>query len=72
MIQAWNRLLNTYEASIATQIGVIERYRFAQRRALRTGNYKEVQRVNSILRVLYEEKGELEESAAHLRQYLMS
>ena len=71
-MQGWNRLLNTYENSIVTQIGVIERYRFAQRTAIRTGNHKEVQRVNSILRVLYEEKGELEESAAHLRQYLMA
>ncbi len=71
-MQGWNRLLNTYENSIVTQIGVIERYRFAQRTAIRAGNHKEVQRVNSILRVLYEEKGELEESAAHLRQYLMA
>ncbi len=71
-MQSWNRLLNAYEHSIATQTDVIERYRFARRRAIRSGNYKEVQRVNSILRVLYEEKGELEESAAHLRQYLMA
>lgn len=71
-MQTWNRLLNAYEASIATQSGVIEHYRFAQKNAIRSGNYNEVQRVNSILRVLYEEKGELEESAAHLRQYLMA
>ncbi|MBQ7598503.1 MAG: hypothetical protein IJU56_07985 [Clostridia bacterium] len=71
-MQSWNRLLNAYEVSIATQSGVIERYRFAQKKALRSGNFNEVQRVNSILRVLYEEKGELEESAARLRQYLMA
>ena len=71
-MQVWNRLLNTYENSIVTQMGVIEQYRFAQKAAIRARNFKEVQRVNSILRVLYEEKGELEESAAHLRQYLMA
>lgn len=67
----WNRLLNTYERSIATQTGVIERYRGERAAAQRCGNFSEVQRMNSILRILYEEKGELEESAAHLRRYLL-
>ena len=59
----WNCLLNTYEDSIDIQIGVIERYRTVRKKAIRCGNFKEVQRVNGILRIL---------CAAHLRQYLLA
>ena len=40
------------------------------RQALHAANAGEVQRLNKVLRVLYEEKSELEERAQGLREYL--
>ncbi len=59
-----------YEHCIAVQKRVIEQNRKRLRRALNSANASEVQRLNRVLRVLYEEKSELEERAEGLRAYL--
>ena len=59
-----------YEDCIRVQKRVIERNRSRLRLALRSCNASEVQRLNKVLRVLYEEKSELEERAQGLREYL--
>ena len=59
-----------YERCIAVQKRVIDRNRRRLRQALHAANAGEVQRLNKVLRVLYEEKSELEERAQGLREYL--
>ncbi len=59
-----------YEHCIAVQKRVIDRNRRRLRQALHAANAGEVQRLNKVLRVLYEEKSELEERAQGLREYL--
>lgn len=59
-----------YEDCIRVQKHVIERNRKRLRQALQSCNAGEVQRLNKVLRVLYEEKSELEERAQGLRDYL--
>lgn len=59
-----------YEHCIRVQKHVIARNRRRLRQALSTANASEVQRLNKVLRVLYEEKSELEERAQELREYL--
>ena len=59
-----------YEDCLRVQKGVIERNRRRLRRAMDRSDMTEVQRLNNVLRVLYEERSELEERAKGLRDYL--
>lgn len=58
-----------YEKSIEIQKQAIEECREKLRLAHRKCNCTEVKRLNTLLRVLYDEKSELEESANILRSY---
>lgn len=60
---------NTYENCIAVQQKVIDSYRKKLNEARKSYNWKEVQRLNSLLRVLYEEKTELERAAHDIDKY---
>ena len=59
-----------YEHCIRVQKRVISRSRRRLRSAMDERDMAEVQRLNKVLRVLYEEKSELEERAQGLRTYL--
>ena len=59
-----------YEDCIRVQKRVIARNRSRLRQAMRSCNASEVQRLNKVLRVLYEEQSELEERAQGLKDYL--
>ncbi len=59
-----------YEKSIALQTDVIEKNRQRLLCARNKHNIKEVKRLNSLLRVLYEEKWELEEKIREIRKYI--
>lgn len=58
-----------YERSIVIQQNVIEENRKKLHKARLTGNFTEMKRLNCLLRVLYEEKSELEEKANQLKSY---
>lgn len=60
---------NTYETCIAVQQQVIDNYRKKLNEARKNYNWKEVQRLNSLLRVLYDEKVELERVAHDIDKY---
>lgn len=64
------QLCSEYEASIKVQKEVIKKNREKLLQAQKRHNFKEVQRLNTLLRVLYEEKWELEEKAVEMRKYL--
>ncbi len=59
-----------YEHCLRVQRRVILRSRQRLQQALRAADAKEAERLNRVLRVLYEEKSELEERAVGLREYL--
>lgn len=59
-----------YEESINVQKEVIDSYRQRLKTAREKANFKEIKRLNTTLRVLYEEKSELEERAHGLKKYL--
>jgi hypothetical protein len=69
-VNGMHELYLQYEQSIEVQKRVIEKNRSRLRLALKTANAREVQRLNKVLRMLYEEKSELEERAEGLRAYL--
>lgn len=58
-----------YERSIVIQKKVIEENREKLKKARQTGDFNEMKRLCSLLRVLYDEKSELEEKANQLRNY---
>lgn len=60
---------NTYENCISVQQKVIDNYRKKLNEARKEYNWKEVQRINSLLRVLYDEKVELERAAHDIDKY---
>ena len=64
------KLCTEYEASIKVQKEIIRKNRERLLQAQKKHNYKEVQRLNTLLKVLYEEKWELEEKAVEMRKYL--
>lgn len=59
-----------YEHCLRVQRGVIERNRRRLRRAMDRSDRTEVQRLNNVLRILYEERSELEERTKELKDYL--
>ena len=70
MNESYASLSAQYTHCIAVQKDVIARYRARLQRAQKSFNMAEVQRLNALLRILYEEKSELEERAVGLREYL--
>lgn len=68
MSSSIGELYRQYRRCIAVQKRVIACNRDRLNRALRERNQTEVQRLNRVLRVLYEEKSELEERADGLRE----
>jgi len=68
--ESYATLYAQYTHCIAVQKDVIARYRTRLQRAQKSFNMAEVQRLNALLRILYEEKSELEERAVGLREYL--
>ena len=69
-MQSFNELFDEYERSIVCQKNVISRYREKLKKAHKERNFKEIKRLNSLLRILYEEKSELEERAIGLKDYI--
>ena len=63
MSERFQNLFVQYEHCIEVQRSVIARYRARLQRAQKAGNMAEVERLNRVLRILYEEKSELEERA---------
>lgn len=63
-------LSNTYEECIAVQEKVIANYRLKLNEARSKYNMKEIQRLNSLLRILYDEKMELQMTAHQIQKYL--
>ncbi len=63
------QLSKEYEHSIKIQKEVIEINRKKLLQAQKNGNYKEIKRLTLLLRVLYDEKSELEEKANKLKHY---
>lgn len=72
MFSSMRELCIQYEYSIKVQKDVIAQYREKLRVAQRKRDYKEVQRIQSLLHILYDEKYELEEKAGEIRRYLGS
>ncbi len=62
-------LQGEYEKSIAVQQTVIDKNRKRLNDAMRKHNFHEIKRLNSLLKVLYEEKTELERAARDMRAY---
>ncbi|MBQ8504132.1 MAG: hypothetical protein IJ491_07635 [Clostridia bacterium] len=58
-----------YERSIQVQTEIIRKNRERLSAARNKCNFKEVQRLNSLLKTLYEEKWELEEKAVAIKKY---
>lgn len=62
-------LANEYDNSIKIQLNIIEINRKKLVAARRKGNFNEVKRLTALLKVLYDEKSEMEEKANTLRNY---
>ena len=58
-----------YDNSIRIQTAVIEKYRKKLNEARKSYNLREVSRLNRLLKILYDEKSELEERAKGLKDY---
>ena len=58
-----------YERSLKVQSDVIEKYRKRLTEARHTCNFREVNRLNRLLKILYDEKSELEELSNSLKNY---
>lgn len=61
-----------YDESIKIQSAVIEKYRIRLNEARKNYNLREISRLNRLLKILYDEKSELEERAKGLRDYYVS
>ncbi len=70
MTNSLSELSATYEKSIALQQEIIDKTRLKLKKASAEFNFKEIERLNSLLRVLYDEKSELELSAYEMKKYL--
>ena len=62
-------LAKEYEDSIKIQQKAIDTNRKKLLLAQRKGSFNEIKRLTTLLRVLYDEKSELEENATRLRNY---
>ena len=63
-------LYREYERSIEIQKNVIQSTNEKLRQAKASCNRSEIKRLNTLMRVLYEEKWELEEKSRELKKYL--
>lgn len=70
MTNSLSELSATYEKSIALQQEIIDKTRLRLKKASAEFNFKEIERLNSLLRILYDEKSELELSAYEMKKYL--
>lgn len=70
MANSLSELSKTYEKSIALQQEIIERYRQRLNRAKTELNFKEMQRLTTLIKMLNDEKKDLEVSAYELKKYL--
>ncbi|MBQ1243191.1 MAG: hypothetical protein II356_03950 [Clostridia bacterium] len=70
MTNSLSELSATYEKSIALQQEIIDKTRLKLKKASAEFNFKEIERLNSLLRILYDEKSELELSAYEMKKYL--
>ncbi len=59
-----------YENSIRIQTEIIKKNRERLMQARKSHNCKEIKRLNTLLKTLYEEKWELEEKAVEIRKLL--
>ena len=72
MRSSLEELYKEYENSIVKQKNLIEEKRQKLNEAQRKHNHSEVARLNRLLRVLYEEKLEMEGHAVSIREYFVS
>ena len=63
-------LYNEYEKSLQIQKDIIKSNTDKLKKARESYNYKEVRRLKALLKMLYEEKWELEEKTHLLKGYL--
>ena len=63
-------LYRTYDYSVTHQKKIIEATRLKLKKATEAHNISEIKRLNALLKVLYEEKWELEEKRKQLEKYL--
>ena len=66
----YERLYTEYKSAIETQKDVIESYLKKMKNAKKSADFKEISRLAGILKILYTEKGELEQLADKLRDYI--
>ena len=69
MSTSLKQLGEEYEKSIQIQSQVIKKNREKLNLARKSYNFKEVKRLNSLLKLLYEEKWEMEEKVVQIRKY---
>lgn len=72
MNSSMRSLAAEYDYCISVQKDVIARYREQLHIAQKKRDYKEVQRIQSLLHILYDEKYELEENLGEIKRYLGS
>ena len=70
MRNSLTQLSSTYEECIRIQQRIIDSNRTKLKEAHKKYNMKEVQRLNSLLKVLYDEKAELENAVNEMTKYL--
>ena len=70
MFQPLHVLAEDYDAALKTQQKVIDAFRARLHKALEAGDFAEVKRLNTQLRILYDEKDELQTRSHELRSYL--
>lgn len=64
------QLYKTYEHSLNVQADALENARLRLKEALSHGKGKEIQHLKDLVRLLYEEKWELEEKMREIENYL--
>lgn len=69
MATSLKQLGEEYEKSIQIQTQVIKKNREKLNKARKSYNFKEVKRLNTLLKLLYEEKWEMEEKVVQIRKY---
>ena len=63
-------LYKTYNDSVTIQISVIAATREKLKKAKNSHNISEIKRLEALLKVLYDEKAELEEKRRLIKEYL--